>query len=71
MTKVLRWNGRDLPDELRSLPPGDYVVSPLADDHALSPEEEEGVEEALDEADRGETVGSDEVWRSLAARRRP
>ena len=71
MTKVLRWNGRDLPEELRSLPPGDYVVSPLMDDHALSPDEEEGLEEALDEVDRGEAVASEEVWRSLAERRRP
>ena len=25
----IHWNGKDLPDELRDLPPGTYVVEPI------------------------------------------
>jgi hypothetical protein len=26
MRRIVEWNGRDLPDELRSLPPGRYLI---------------------------------------------
>jgi hypothetical protein len=46
--RVLHWNGKDIPEELRGLPVGRYVVEPV--DHvapALSPEDEEGLRLAL------------------------
>jgi hypothetical protein len=51
--RLLHWNGRDLPPELRELPAGDYVVesvdlaAPL-----LSQEEEDEITVALESYDR-------------------
>ena len=58
--RVLNWNGKDVPPELRELPAGRYVVAeyePLP----LGSEEEAGLEAGLDEIDRGDTLGADEV----------
>lgn len=46
-TRVLNWNGEDLPSELRELPAGRYSVQPACEPPALSPEEEAGIEAAL------------------------
>ena len=59
--RLIRWNGRDLPDELRALPPGEYVIAPVQAGGPLSEAEAEGLEEALAEAERGETVDAGEV----------
>lgn len=65
MATVLKWNGKDLPDELRKLPEGRYVIEPL--DAALTPEEEQGLEEALASLNRGEGVDLDDVRADLDA----
>jgi hypothetical protein len=52
---VVDWNGTDVPAELRELPPGRYVVEAV-DDGALTDEEAHGVELALDQYRRGQTV---------------
>jgi hypothetical protein len=52
MATVLKWNGKDLPDELRKLPEGRYVIESLDAVSALTLEEELGLEEALKELDR-------------------
>ncbi len=44
---VIHWNGTDLPEALRRLQAGDYVVAPVEAAPLLSPEEEEGLIEAL------------------------
>jgi hypothetical protein len=54
MNRILKWNGNDIPEELRSLPAGRYVVEALDETPALTPEEEEGLVEALRELDKGE-----------------
>jgi hypothetical protein len=47
--RVVTWNGKDVPAELRELPSGRYVVEAIDDDApALSPGEEEGIEAALE-----------------------
>jgi len=47
--KVVTWNGKDLPDELRELPAGRYVVEAVDDEApALTPDEEAGIEAALE-----------------------
>lgn len=59
---VLIWNGRDLPEELRALPPGVYRVSAI--EHApvrLSPEEEEGVRRGMKAAREGRVVSLEEA----------
>ena len=66
MVRVLRWNGKDLPEELRQLPPGDYVLEPIDDVLALTPEEEEGLRRALASRDAGRVVDLADVRRSVS-----
>ena len=47
MATVLKWNGKDLPDELRKLPEGRYVIESLDAVPALTAEQEQGLEEAI------------------------
>jgi hypothetical protein len=55
--KVVTWNGKDVPAELRELPAGRYVVEPLDDEApALSPDEEAGIEAALESYRHGRIV---------------
>jgi hypothetical protein len=67
MATVLKWNGKDVPDELRNLPSGRYVIESLDAVPALTPEEEKGLEEAIAELDRGEGVDLDAVRSDLDA----
>lgn len=46
-SRVLTWNGKDLPAELRGLPAGRYVVEAIDDVPALTEEEDEGLRQAL------------------------
>jgi len=47
--RILTWNGKDVPAELLDLPAGRYVVGPTDEEApALSPEEEAGIEAALE-----------------------
>lgn len=57
-SRVLTWNGKDLPEELRGLPAGRYVVESVDDAPALTEEEDEGLRQALDSlrAGRGRSV---------------
>jgi hypothetical protein len=55
--RVLTWNGKDVPPELRELPAGRYVVEAVDEDApALSPEEETGIEAALESYRQGRVV---------------
>lgn len=60
-------------DELASLPVGTAVEIPVADDAdvELTAEEISELNEAHDQADRGELVPAAEVLALLASRRRP
>lgn len=53
MVRVLHWNGKDLPEELRDLPAGRYVVESVDDAPALSAEEEAGLRDAMHALDAG------------------
>jgi hypothetical protein len=61
MGRVLEWNGRDVPEELRSLPAGRYVVESVDEIPALTDEEEKGLAAALDAARRGEVFTVEEA----------
>jgi len=51
------WNGKDVPPELRGLPAGRYLIEAVDDEApALSPEEEAGIEAALESYRRGRVV---------------
>lgn len=55
--RVVTWNGKDVPLELRELPAGRYVVEAVEEEApALSPDEEAGIEAALDSYRRGRVV---------------
>ena len=55
---VVTWNSKDLPAELR-LPVGRYVVEAVEDDApALTPEEEAGIEAALESYRQSRVVDS-------------
>ncbi|HXK39315.1 MAG TPA: hypothetical protein VJ837_00580 [Candidatus Paceibacterota bacterium] len=57
LARILTWNGKDVPAELRELPPGSYVVAPIVEDApTLSPEEEAGIEAALDSYQQGRVI---------------
>jgi hypothetical protein len=56
MAVVLKWNGKDVPEEIRKLPEGRYVIESLEATPSLTDEEEQGLEEALDAVERGEGV---------------
>jgi hypothetical protein len=55
---VVDWNGKDLPSELRELPAGRYVIEANDDVESatFSDDEERGIELALAQYRRGETV---------------
>jgi len=65
MATVLKWNGKDLPDELRKLPEGRYVIESVDAVPALTPAQEQGLEEALKELDRGEGADLEDVRADL------
>lgn len=56
--RVLHWNGKDVPDELRELPAGAYVVEAVGETPSLTQEEDEGLGRALASfrAGKGRTV---------------
>jgi hypothetical protein len=54
---VVTWNGRDIPSELRELPAGRYVIEALEGEApTLSPDEEAGIEAALESYRQGRVV---------------
>lgn len=65
---IIRWNGSDVPDELRRLPAGRYVVEPLDEAPALTAEEEQGLAAALASLRAGQAIDHDVVRARMAAR---
>ena len=57
--RIVTWNGKDVPSELRDLPAGKYVVEAVEDEApALTPEDEAGIEAALESFPQGRVVDS-------------
>jgi hypothetical protein len=57
--RILTWNGHDVPTDLRDLPAGRYVVEAVEDKAAaLTPEEDAGIEAALESYRQGRVVDS-------------
>jgi len=56
-SRVVAWNGKDVPVELRELPAGSYVVEAVDDEApSLSPDEDAGIEAALESYRQGRVV---------------
>jgi hypothetical protein len=70
MAVTVHWNGKDVPQELRALPEGRYVIESVDAAPALSPDEEAGLEQAIDSLRRGQGVQADAVFRRLDERLR-
>ncbi len=55
--RVVTWNGKDVPPELRDLPAGRYVVEAVEEEApALSAEQEAGIDSALESYRQGRVV---------------
>jgi|GEM_PF-946062 len=65
MSYVLKWNGRDLPDELKELPPGRYIIESVDRAPQLTDEQEDDLIAAIGEADAGQSVTLDEARRRI------
>lgn len=61
---IIEWDGRQMPEQLRSLPPGRYVVEPL-DEVNLTADEEAGIATALDALDAGRGISLADVVSQL------
>ena len=67
MVRVLHWNGKDLPAELRDLPAGRYIVELLDEAPQLDEDEEEGLREALSSLRAGKGRSIDQVRQAIDA----
>jgi len=66
-TRVVDWNGKDIPEGLRSLPPGRYFVEQVEEAPVLTPDEEEGIREAIRSLEAGEGRSVAQVRTALSA----
>jgi hypothetical protein len=64
---VLHWNGKDLPEELRELPAGTYIVEAVDKAPTLTHEEERGLAEALGSLRAGKGRTIDEVRNTIGS----
>jgi hypothetical protein len=67
MARLVNWNGKSIPPELRDLPPGRYVIESADMAPELSAEEEEGLEAGLASLKRGEGIPADVVNAEMRA----
>ena len=55
--RIVTWNGKDVPPELRELPAGRYLVEAVEEEApVLLPDEEAGIEAALESYRQGRVV---------------
>lgn len=65
MARVVDWNGKDLPDGLRDLPAGRYVLESVDEAPALSDEEEDGLRRALASVSSGNGRSVEDVRHTI------
>ena len=63
--KVIKWDGSHIPEELRSLPPGQYAIESVDQVGTLTEEEEAGILAGLIELDAGKGVPLSDVVREI------
>jgi hypothetical protein len=64
---ILIWDGRGTPEELRSLPPGKYVIERIDEVPELTEAEQAGLVAAISSLQQGKGIESDEVRRRIGA----
>jgi hypothetical protein len=67
MARILEWNGKDIPEDFRELPAGRYVVEAVDDVPLLTPEEEEGLREAIRSLASGDGRSEQQVREAVQA----
>lgn len=65
--RMLHWNGKDLPEELRELPPGTYVVESIDQPPLLTHDEESGLSAALASLHAGKGRTLEQVQQTIDA----
>jgi hypothetical protein len=65
MSVVLHWNGKDVPQELRALPEGRYIVDAVDLAPDLSSDEEAGLEAGIESLRQGRGVDAGAVFRRI------
>lgn len=65
MSVVLHWNGKDVPQELRALPEGRYVLDAVDVAPELTVDEDAGLEAGLESLRQGKGVDADDVFRRI------
>lgn len=68
--RIVTWNGNDIPPELLELPAGRYAVEAVEEAPVLTPEEEAGIEAALDSYRQGRGVDAKRAREIIEAARR-
>ena len=64
-TKVIEWDGSQLPKALKELPPGRYAIESIDQGLPLTAQEEQGIVEALAAIDAGEGIPLADVVRGI------
>lgn len=64
MAVIVNWNGVDVPQELKALEKGRYVLVPIDEPPELTEEQDAGLEQAIASVEAGETIPLDEVERA-------
>ncbi len=67
MARVVHWNGTDVPEELRNLPAGRYVLESADDIPDLTDDEEDGLRQALTSLRAGKGRSIDQVRETIDA----
>jgi hypothetical protein len=72
-TTIIDWDGTNVPEELRQLPPGRYSIDVATDLDGLdelTEEEDAGIRHALDQIKAGEGIPAEEAMRRIRSRSR-
>ncbi|MGB8329967.1 MAG: hypothetical protein WCE62_07550, partial [Polyangiales bacterium] len=58
---IVNWNGVDVPEELKALKKGRYVLVPIDEPPELTEEQEAGLEDAMASIRAGKSLSLDEA----------
>jgi hypothetical protein len=64
---IIEWDGTHVPEDLRKLPPGRYVIEYVEELDELTPGEDAGIRAALDDLEAGHGIPYEEAMRELRA----
>ncbi len=67
MALIVNWNGVDVPEELKALKKGRYVLVPIDEPPEITEEQEAGLEAALASVRAGQGLSRDEAYAKVKA----